>query len=149
MMLVQRLNESYIDQFVTVVDEYREFCGFSSSPVETKEFFLKLLKNNGATTLIAVSAGDEVMGFINLYPSNSTLSLKKIWILNDLGVSSRFRRQGVAQELIKEAIEFVRQSGAIRIELKTEKTNINAQKLYKEIGFEIDQDNLYYRVTMA
>ena len=147
-MLVKRLNEKYIDQFVTVVDEYREFCGFTPSPVETKTFFQTLLKKNEAATFIAISEDDKVMGFINLYPSNSTLSLKKIWILNDLGVSSKYRRLGVAQKLIQESIEFAKNSGAIRIELKTNKTNLNAQNLYKEIGFKIDQDNLHYKVCI-
>lgn len=147
-MLVKRLSENYIDQFVTVVDEYREFCGFAPSPIETKKFFQILLEKNKAATFIAINGDDKVMGFINLYPSHSTLSLQKIWILNDLGVSSKYRRLGVAQKLIQESIEFAKNSGAIRIELKTEKTNLNAQKLYKEIGFKIDHYNLHYNVSI-
>lgn len=147
-MIVKKLNEKYIAQLATVVDEYREFCGFKESHTETKIFFQKLLIENNAATFIAVNADDKVMGFINLYPSYSTLSLKKIWILNDLGVSSNFRRLGVANALINQVIEFAKSSGAIRIELKTQKINLNAQKLYSEIGFEIDQNNIYYTVPI-
>ena len=147
-MLIQSLSEKYIDQFVTIVDEYRKFFDFGLSPNKTKEFFQRLQEKNEAATFIAISEKDEVMGFVNLYPSYSTLSLRKIWILNDLGVSSRFRRLGVAQALIKKSIEFAKASDAIRIELKTEKTNLDAQKLYTEIGFKTDQDNLYYRVPI-
>lgn len=147
-LLVQSFSEKYIDQFVNVVDEYRKFCGFNTSPEETKEFFKHLHKENKAATFIAISEEDQVMGFVNLYPTYSTLSLRKIWILNDLGVSSKFRRLGVAQALIKKSIEFAKESDAIRIELKTAKTNLNAQKLYSEIGFQTDQDNIYYRVPI-
>lgn len=147
-MLIERLSERYIDQFVVVLDEYREFCGFAASPRETKEFFKNILVKNEATIFIAMSEKDEVMGFINLYPSYSTLSLKRLWILNDLGVSHKFRRLGVAQALIQKSIEFAGQSGAIRIELKTEKLNIHAQKLYSEIGFKVDQEHVYYRVPI-
>lgn len=147
-LLVQSFSEKYIDQFVNVLDEYREFCGFDVSPKVTKEFFNNLHKENKAATFIAISEKDEVMGFVNLYPSYSTLSLRKIWILNDLGVSSKFRRLGVAQALVKKSIEFAKESDAIRIELKTAKNNLNAQKLYSELGFETDQNNIYYRVPI-
>lgn len=147
-MQIQQLSEKYIDQLVVVVDEYREFCGFARSYQETKEFFLFLLSEEKSTTFIAINTDDDVMGFINLYPSYSTLALGKIWILNDLAVSSKFRRLGVAQSLIKEALSFAQQTGAIRVELKTEKTNLGAQKLYSEIGFNIDDDNIYYRVPV-
>lgn len=120
-LLVQSISEKYIDQFVIVVDEYRKFCGFNLSPEATKGFFKNLHKENKAATFIAISEEYEIMGFINLYPSYSTLSLRKIWILNDLGVSSRFRRLGVAQALIKKSIEFAKESGSIRIELKLQK----------------------------
>ncbi|MGL1930391.1 MAG: GNAT family N-acetyltransferase [Desulfotalea sp.] len=147
-MLVQKLSEGYLAQFVDLVDQYREFCGFNKSPKKTKEFFQNLLTNNEANTFIAINAEDEVMGFVNLYPSYSTLALRKIWILNDLGVSAKFRRMGVAQALIAEVIGFAKTSGAIRIELKTEITNRSAQKLYSEIGFAIDNDNIYYKVPL-
>ena len=147
-LLVQSFSEKYIDQFVNVVEEYRRFCGFNVSPEATKDFFNKLHTEMRAVTFIAISERDEVMGFINLYPSYSTLSLRKIWILNDLGVSSKYRRLGVAQALIKKSIEFAKESDAIRIELKTAKTNLNAQKLYSEIGFQIDQGNIYYSVPI-
>jgi ribosomal protein S18 acetylase RimI-like enzyme len=145
-LIVQELSKKYIDQFVIVVDEYRKFCGFDSSPDGTKEFFLQLQIEHKAVASIAPNENDQVMGFANLYPSYSTLALKKIWILNDLGVSCNFRRLGVAQALLKKATEFAKKSGAIRIELKTEKANSNAQELYFKIGFKIDQDNIYYRV---
>lgn len=88
------------------------------------------------------------MGFVNLYPSYSTLALERIWILNDLGVSSKFRRLGVANVLIDEAIKFARSTNAIRIELKTGTKNLNAQKLYSKLGFKIDNGNVYYRVPI-
>jgi ribosomal protein S18 acetylase RimI-like enzyme len=147
-LLVQSVSEKYIDQSVNVVEEYRKFCGFNVSTKGTKDFFKNIHKENKAATLIAISEEDEVMGFVNLYPSYSTLSLRKIWILNDLGVSSKFRRLGVAQALIKKSIEFAKETDAIRIELKTAKNNLNAQMLYSEIGFQTDKDNVYYRVPI-
>lgn len=139
----------YIDQLVNIVDEYRMFCGFPSAPEETKCFFENLMDKGESVTFLAIDElTDTVMGFVNLYPSYSTLALKPLWILNDLGVSKAFRGQGVAKALIDEVLSFAIKTNAIRVELKTEKSNHNAQRLYKSIGFEVDGGNIYYRVPI-
>lgn len=147
-MQIEQLSEKYIDQLIDVVEEYRKFCGFSASYEQTKKFFQYLFTNEKSVTFIAISDNDEVMGFVNLYPSYSTLALSKIWILNDLAVSSRFRRMGLAQKLIKRVITFAEETGAVRVELKTQITNRGAQKFYSEIGFKVDKDNIYYQVPV-
>ncbi|MGB0835348.1 MAG: GNAT family N-acetyltransferase [Psychrobium sp.] len=138
----------HIDAVVPVMDEYRAFCGFESKGSETQQFLQQIIANQQSKLFLAVDEQtQQVMGFVNLYPSFSTLALKPIWILNDLAVSSRFRGRGLAKELIDGALEFAKLSGAIRVELKTEVTNTRAQALYKSLDFNIDNDNVYYRVT--
>ncbi|WP_435274874.1 GNAT family N-acetyltransferase [Psychrobium sp. nBUS_13] len=75
------------------------------------------------------------------------MALKPIWLLNDHAVSCQFRGRGLAKVLMNGALEFAKKSGAIRIEFKTEMTNTRAQALYNSLGFSIDKDNVYYRVT--
>lgn len=138
----------HVDAIVPVMDEYRAFCGFESKGSETQQFLQQIIANQQSKLFLAIDElTQQVMGFVNLYPSFSTLALKPIWILNDLAVSSRFRGRGLAKELINGALEFAKSSGAIRIELKTEVTNERAQSLYKSLDFNIDSDNVYYRVT--
>ncbi|MGB1299387.1 MAG: GNAT family N-acetyltransferase [Psychrobium sp.] len=138
----------HVDAIVPVMDEYRAFCGFESKGSETQQFLQQIIANQQSKLFLAIDElTQQVMGFVNLYPSFSTLALKPIWILNDLAVSSRFRGRGLAKELINGALEFAKSSGAIRIELKTEVTNERAQSLYKSLDFNIDSDNVYYRIT--
>lgn len=138
----------HIDAVVPVMDEYRAFCGFESKGSETQQFLQQLIAKQQSKLFLAIDEQtQQVMGFVNLYPSFSTLALKPIWILNDLAVSSRFRGRGLAIELIDGALEFAKSSGAIRVELKTEVTNARAQALYRSLDFNIDNDNVYYRVT--
>ncbi|MCP3942039.1 MAG: GNAT family N-acetyltransferase [Desulfobacteraceae bacterium] len=121
----------HIDQLVEIVEEYRQFCGCKSNPEKTKIFFQNLINNNESITFIAIDEEtNKLMGFVNLYPSYSTLSLKRLWILNDLGVSYKYRGFGVAKSLIGKVISFASETKAVRIELKTQKINNNAQKLY-------------------
>jgi GNAT superfamily N-acetyltransferase len=85
------------------------------------------------------------MGFVNLYPSYSTLALQRLWILNDLGVSSHFRRKGVSKALVYKVQEFAKETNASRIKLKTGIKNTTAKNIYKSMNFIIDTDNIYYR----
>jgi ribosomal protein S18 acetylase RimI-like enzyme len=88
------------------------------------------------------------MGFVNLYPCYSSLALQRLWILNDLGVSSRFRGEGVSKALIQRVLLFAKETNAVRIELKTEVNNTIALSLYKTLGFKIDADHVYYKVSL-
>jgi len=100
-MHIVKSTEAHLLQLVDVFEEYRQFCGFERSPNETKAFLKKLIRNEESIIFIAIdSKTDGVMGFVNLYPCYSSLALQRLWILNDLGVSSKFRRQGVSKALI-------------------------------------------------
>ncbi len=139
---------THVQAIVPIMEEYRKFCGFDSQEKETQAFITHLIKDNKSVMLLVIEAqSQQVMGFVNLYPSYSTLALKPIWLLNDLAVSSQFRGRGLAKTLMNGALEFAKESGAIRIEFKTEVTNTRAQALYNSLGFSIDEDNVYYRVT--
>lgn len=149
-MKVIRSTEAYLDRLVPVVEEYRRFCGALADAGATREFFRARLDMEDAVTFIAVDKNTEaVMGFVNLYPSYSTLSLQRLWILNDLGVSGGFRGRGVATALIRKVLAFAADTGAVRVELKTRVENLNAMALYRSVGFEIDRGHAYYQVPVA
>jgi len=146
-MYIVKSTEDHLDQLVDVFEEYREFCGFERSKNETKVFLNKLIRYEESIIFIAIDSETEnVMGFVNLFPSYSSLALQKLWILNDLGVSSHFRGRGVSKALIHKVQEFAKETNAIRIELKTGISNTTAQSLYRKMKFTIDTDNVYYRV---
>lgn len=148
-MIIIESSRKYLTQLAKLVDEYRSFCNFESSPKETEEFLLGLMDRGDAVTFIAVDeTTDTVMGFVNLYPCYSTLALQRLWILNDLGVAKEFRGQGISKALIEKALIFAKETGAIRVELKTERANSLARNLYKTIGFKVDNANIYYRVPI-
>jgi len=146
-MHIVKSTEKYLDQLVENFEEYRLFCGCEPSPKETKAFLKKLICNQESVLFIAIDSDtDKLMGFVNLYPSYSTLALQRLWILNDLGVSSHFRGKGVSKALIQKVQDFAKETNAVRIELKTAVQNTTARNLYKAMDFTIDADNVYYRV---
>jgi ribosomal protein S18 acetylase RimI-like enzyme len=73
-----------------------------------------------------------------LYPSFSSVSLARIFILNDLFVHEQARRKGVASMLMSAAVKFASTLGAVRLSLSTAITNDAAQALYHSAGWKRD-----------
>lgn len=83
--------------------------------------------------------GEAALGFVQLYPSFSSVRLRPIWILNDLFVAGSARRQGIARLLMDAAVGLARSTGAARLVLSTAKDNAAAKSLYLSLGYRIDE----------
>lgn len=62
---------------------------------------------------------------------------KVLWI-DDLGVNSKFQKQGIGKMLVDKAIELAKQNACTRVDLNCWKLNDNAYQFYKKIGM-LDQ----------
>lgn len=126
-------------------DMYRQFYK-QKSDIDSAKLFLseRILKNESVIFLAANEQTNEGMGFVQLYPSFSSVSLKKIWILNDLFVHENYRRKGVAEALIEKSRLLCIETDAKGLILETDKSNASAQRLYDKTGFKRDKDHFYY-----
>ena len=94
-------------------------------------FWKKDLTRKKASFFIAPDK-DTYAGFTQLYPSFSSVGLKKIWILNDLFVAAEYRQKGIAQALINHVTAYSKLTGRKKVVLSTAYDNFNAQKLYEK-----------------
>ena len=117
-------------------DAYRVFYG-QSSDLQLAENLLFNRLNTGESVILSCcqSPGSAPAGFTQLYPSFSSTSAGRIWILNDLFVAPAFRRLGVGRVLIQAAHDHARETGALEVVLSTAHTNQAAQALYESIGY--------------
>ncbi len=126
---------------MVLLDGYRQFYGRDSDVAAAKKFLLDRF-NHGESVLFIAHEGSNPIGFTQLYPSFSSVSLERIYILNDLFVNELGRRKGVGS-LLSAAVDFARTVGAIRLGLSTAITNTSAQALYEAEGWERDDDFSY------
>ena len=133
-MIIRQASIQDIDELATLFAQYRVFYQQSFDTEAAKQFLLERITNGESVIFIAIDAG-QIGGFTQLYPSFSSVSMRKIWILNDLFVSPAHRLKGVAQALINEVIEYSKKTGRKRTVLSTAYDNFNAQKLYEKLGF--------------
>jgi ribosomal protein S18 acetylase RimI-like enzyme len=132
-----------LDQLVPLFDDYRQFYGRTSDPYAAREFLEARFHNEESTVFIA-HEDERAIGFTQLYPSFSSISLARIFILNDLFVNEQARRKGVASALMSAAVQFATASGADRLSLSTAITNDAAQALYHSAGWKRDDQFLVY-----
>jgi len=136
-----------ISQLSILFDQYRVFYE-QSSDIEKATAFINERLENGDSVIITANDGDQMAGFTQLYSSFSSVSMKPIWILNDLFVVKSYRRKNVAKQLMEAAKEHARKTGAIRLSLATHFSNNPAQKLYEAMGYEKDESFYHYNLSI-
>ncbi|MGB5241124.1 MAG: GNAT family N-acetyltransferase [Prochlorococcaceae cyanobacterium] len=131
-----------------LLDAYRVFYG-NSSNVEAARRFLVERFNHGESVLFIAMIEGTAVGFCQLYPSFSSVSLARTFLLNDLYVLESSRKQGIATMLLKAATEFAKELGAIRLTLSTAINNQSAQGLYEQSGWIRDCDFYVYNLAIS
>jgi ribosomal protein S18 acetylase RimI-like enzyme len=139
-MRIIKATLEHLDLLTPLFVKYREFYGELPYPESSREFLEKRLRRDESVIYLALAKDDDskLLGFCQLYPSYSSLSLKRVWILNDIYVNEDYRRQLVADHLVKHAKKMAKETQAVRMRVATSSTNDVAQKVYESIGFRED-----------
>lgn len=142
----------HVDRVAPLFDAYRQFYGQPSDPEGAREFIHDRLSNLESIVYLAIGEIDdreEALGFVQLYPGFSSVSMKRIWILNDLYVNDMARRTGVGRALLEKAHHLATATGAKGLVLSTAHDNHHAQALYHDAGFVRDDEFYHYFLPVA
>ncbi|MFJ8260631.1 GNAT family N-acetyltransferase [Rummeliibacillus sp. NPDC094406] len=142
-MEIQFLTANTIDDASNLFDQYRQFYEQTSDLEGAKAFLNSRLEQQQSLVLLAYIDSSPV-GFAQLYPTFSSVAMKRAFILNDLFVSKDARNLGVARTLIEECYKFCKANDARYITLETANDNLTAQSLYKKMGMKHDQSMLHF-----
>lgn len=137
-MRVYQATASDVKDVSKLFDQYRMFYKQTSN-IEGAEAFISERIQKNESVIFVVEEDGEFLGFTQLYPSFSSVSMKKLWILNDLFVTSSARKKGVAQLLLNTAKEFAIETKAKSVDLQTANDNKAAQALYEKNGYELEK----------
>lgn len=134
-MTIIRCTEKQAALIAPLFDAYRGFYHQSPDMDGAEKFLSERLKNNESVVFAAVDKFGKALGFVQLYPTFSSVSIKKLWILNDLFVVPEARKQGVGESLMEAARKFAMETHAKGLQLETGVENITAQRLYEKLGY--------------
>jgi ribosomal protein S18 acetylase RimI-like enzyme len=148
-IVVRQASLEDLDALTGLFDEYRQFYGRESDLMAARTF-LRARFNHGESTLFIAHDLANPVGFAQLYPSFSSVSMVRTFILNDLYVRPKIRRKGVARSLLAAAENFGNALGAVRLTLSTAITNEQAQALYLAAGWKRDEQfHVFHRAIQA
>jgi len=133
-----------VDRVAPLFDQYRQFYGQEADSLGARSFIEERIRNLQSVILLALVRHDEPFGFAQLYPSFSSVSMRQIWVLNDLYVVEAARRKGVAWALLDKAKEVSMKSKAKGLVLATAIDNHSAKTLYESFGFIRDDEFHHY-----
>jgi len=136
-----RTRQAILDDLEAVVplfDAYRQFYNQPSDPLAAR-VFLRDKFNHGESVIFLAWDGSTSVGFTQLFPSFSSVSMARVFLLNDLFVAPSHRRQGVGSLLLDAAVQYGRSLGAVRLSLTTNIANLTAQATYEAQGWKRDE----------
>jgi ribosomal protein S18 acetylase RimI-like enzyme len=146
-MNVRRAVPSDLETVTELFDAYRRFYRLPADLARARRFIQDRLTRDDSVIFLA-EQGDQVLGFTQLYPSLSSLSTARVWVLNDLFVAPEGRRKGVGEALLDRARRHAEETGAACLELATERSNVDAQRLYERLGWRKDDGHVHYSLPL-
>ncbi len=142
-MIIRRAKKKDVDKLSVLFDKYTIFYKQSSDIDNAKSFLKKRMKRKESVIFLAEER-KELIGFTQLFPIFSSVSMKRTWLLNDLYVNEKARGMGTASKLLDAAKDFGAETNSKWLILQTAADNFTAQKVYEKNGWERETD-LFYR----
>lgn len=142
MISILRTTPSDLETLLPLVQAYRVFYEQQPDPKRERDFIEAHLQN--ATSLLFLAFyNDDAAGFMQLFPTHSTVHLGPVYILEDLFVTPAHRKHGIATALLNHALDYAQSAGAVGMFLETAYANTTAQLVYERSGW--TRENTFYK----
>lgn len=141
---IQQADIKDVPAIAPLFDAYRVFYQQNSDIDLAQQFLTERLQKDQSIIFFALNQDGIAQGFVQLYPSFSSVSAQRLWILNDLFVAESARRSGIARQLMNKARAFALATDAKGLFLETAHDNVNGQALYESLGYRKNSEFYYF-----
>jgi ribosomal protein S18 acetylase RimI-like enzyme len=136
--VVESLSESLVEGVAQLLPQLS-----STSPPSATE--LAEIVDSPATSLLVARDGEAILGTLTLAVFRIPTGVRA-WI-EDVVVDESARGRGIGEALTVRAVELAREAGARSVELTSRPTREAANRLYRRLGFEERETNVF-RLTL-
>ena len=141
-MKIIQASIEHLDDLAPLFNNYRLFYRQESDMKSVKLFLKERLTQQDSVIYIAYIENIPV-GFTQLYFLLSSVSMKPMFLLNDLYINENYRSKSIGTSLMNKAKTLCKDKGYKGIIIQTEHTN-PAQYLYQREGFVMDTDLTFF-----
>lgn len=138
-MLVRRAGETDTEAAAALFDAYRQFYEMRPDPAAAATFIRARMDKSESVIFVAEDNARGCFGFCQLYPTFCSVAVAPILVLYDLFVTPGGRNSGAGRALLAAAERYGVEHGAVRMDLRTARTNFPAQGLYESSGWVRDE----------
>lgn len=140
--IIRKATLQDIGGITELFDAYRVWYHQVSDKEKARNFLTERLRNGQSVIFVAEENG-RLIGFTQLYPIFSSVSMTNAWLLNDLFVAEEARGRGIASNLLQAARQHGCETGSRWLMLQTACDNLPAQALYEKAGWRKETDHFY------
>jgi ribosomal protein S18 acetylase RimI-like enzyme len=145
---VMRATTAQLEAVAELFDAYRGFYQQPSNLAQSRAFIAERMDGNESAIFLAQDENGAALGFVQLYPTFSSIDAHRTWLLSDLFTAPAARGRGVGRLLMNTARDFALQTGAKGLVLETATDNFTAQGLYESLGYVRDTGYYTYMLDL-
>ena len=135
-MKIEMATTSDIPTLCTLLDYlFSQEVEFKSDHETQSRGLEMILNNNNIGNIFVAKKNEKIIGMVILLYTVSTALGERVALLEDMVVFPKERKLGIGSMLLDHAVKYATEKGCKRITLLTDKTNIRAQKFYKQHKF--------------
>ncbi|MFJ2281141.1 GNAT family N-acetyltransferase [Pseudomonas sp. NPDC087803] len=143
-----RATAADLEAVAKLFDAYRGFYQQPSNLAQSRAFIAERMAADESAIFLAQDENAEALGFVQLYPTFSSIDAHRTWLLSDLFTAPAARGCGVGRLLMNTARDFAVQTGAKGLVLETATDNVTAQGLYESLGYVRDTGYYTYMLDL-
>jgi ribosomal protein S18 acetylase RimI-like enzyme len=143
-----RADTAQLDAVAQLFDAYRGFYEQPSNLAQSRAFIAERMAAEESAIFLAQDEHGEALGFVQLYPTFSSIDAHRTWLLSDLFTTPAARGRGVGRLLMNTARAFALETGAKGLVLETATDNFTAQGLYESLGYVRDTGYYTYMLDL-
>ena len=146
--IITRADVTHVHEVAVLFNEYRQFYGRRDDVAAAEQFIQARLLDESSVIFIAKDNQGLGLGFVQMYPSFSSLRMAPMLILNDVYVTQHARCVGIGRALVQQAASYAKAHNMSYLMLETQQKNQRAQGLYEGLGFVRNQDFYIYELEI-
>jgi len=143
-----RATVMHLEAVAKLFDAYRGFYQQPSNLTQSRAFIAERMAGEESAIFLAQDEQGDALGFVQLYPTFSSIDAHRTWLLSDLFTTPAARGHGVGRLLMNTARDFALQTGAKGLVLETATDNLMAQGLYESLGYVRDTGYYTYMLDL-
>lgn len=134
--VITEATEVLLDAFQRLVPQLT-----SNNPPPTQKYLRSLIDSEASILIAAIGDNGETVGAACVIVYRVPTGIRAI--IEDVVVDEKSRGKGIGEALVRAALEIARMKGAASVTLTSNPRRVEANRLYKRMGFALRETNAY------